>query len=621
MDAINQTVADVIVRQMPVTTPASLPEAGKHAGADRGQDTAAISQTGLQAGSAPRQPTQEELRENALTSDQMEEMFGDLSTALGGLLNNGNYMSGVSESGVRVSVERHTEAGESGPMQSGALDTSNVLGYSASIATSSGNLNLSFADSVFVQETEDGRTSVYFKESDTTRYYAADGSYTEEAGNLLRSDADSIIINVSGDVQVSGGNNLIFNWADDVSISTGSGNDSIVLAEKANNVTISTGGGNDSVSGGEVANSRIDLGSGDNELHLLRAKDSSISVSDGNTTISHNSLLVTKSAFDSAAGGGLFAPMPTGQAKFNFFELDNSSLSLGKGAHNVTLGSVFNGSTVSLESYRGEDNYGNAANIRMDALADSSFSGIGYGYNLSIGTLENSLVDMSGRGAGVNLLLQYVKDSKVNIDAQMASVRADTITGDSALTTAEGAYGLIFGEISGNAAISIAGGHTSLNVGTLTGNAHFAVGGGVSFNGKFGDISGSAVLTVGDHYAASLGIGSLSGNAVVQLGHGDKTVLVGLMEDSAMLDVGTGSSLVGIGSLSDEATLVGSAVVAENQTGRELDNVVDLGALSSGEQQAAKEHFWESLNASHRVIPSLEEGILANFKPGPSAQK
>lgn len=620
MDAINQAVADVMVQQMPVTTPASLPEAGKQAGADKAQDTAAISKTGLQAGSAPRQPTQEELRENALTAEQMEEMFGDLSTALGGLLNNGNYMSGVSESGVRVSVERHTEAGESGPMQSGTLDTSNVLGYSASIATSSGNLNISFADSVFVQEAEDGRTSVYFKESDTTRYYAADGSYTEEAGNLLRSGADSIIINVSGDVQVSGGNNLIFNWADDVSISTGSGNDSIVLAEKANNVTISTGGGNDNVSGGEVSNSRIDLGSGNNELHLLRAKDSSISVSDGNTSISHNSLLVTKSAFDSA-GGGLFAPMPTGQAKFNFFELDNSSLSLGKGAHNVALGSVSNGSTVSLESYRGEDNYSNAASIRMDALVDSSFSGIGYGYNLSIGNLVNSAVDMSGRGAGVNLLLQYVRDSKVDIDAQMASVRADTITGDSALTTAEGAYGLIFGEISGNAAISVAGGHTRLNVGTLTGNAHFAVGGGVSFNGTFGQISGSAVLTVGDHYSASLGIGSLSGNAVVQLGHGDKTVLVGTMEDSAMLDTGTGSSLVGIGSLRDEAVLVGSAIVAENQSGRELDNVVDLGALSSGEQEAAKEHFWESLNASHRVIPSLEEGILANFKPEPSAQK
>lgn len=619
MDAINQAVADVMVQQMPVTTPASLPEAGKQAGADKAQDTAAISKTGLQAGSAPRQPTQEELRENALTADQMEEMFGDLSTALGGLLNNGNYMSGVSESGIRVSVERHTEAGEIGPMQSGTLDTSKVLGYSASIATSSGNLNISFADSVFVQEAEDGRTSVYFKESDTTRYYAADGSYTEEAGNLLRSGADSIIINVSGDVQVYGGNNLIFNWADDVSISTGSGNDSIVLAEKANNVTISTGGGNDSVSGGEVSNSRIDLGSGNNELHLLRAKDSSISVSDGNTSISHNSLLVTKSAFDSA--GGLFAPMPTGQAKFNFFELDNSSLSLGKGAHNVMLGSVSNGSTVSLESYRGEDNYSNAASIRMDALVDSSFSGIGYGYNLSIGNLVNSAVDMSGKGAGVNLLLQYVRDSKVDIDAQMASVRADTITGDSALTTAEGAYGLIFGEISGNAAISVAGGHTRLNVGTLTGNAHFAVGGGVSFNGTFGQISGSAVLTVGDHYSASLGIGSLSGNAVVQLGHGDKTVLVGTMEDSAMLDTGTGSSLVGIGSLRDEAVLVGSAIVAENQSGRELDNVVDLGALSSGEQQAAKEHFWESLNASHRVIPSLEEGILANFKPGPSAQK
>ena len=76
-----------------------------------------------------------------------------------------------------------------------------------------------------------------------------DGSYTEESGNLLKSDTDSIIINVAGDVHTGNGNNLIFNWADGATISTGDGDDTILLAEDMKDVKISTGNGNDKLVG------------------------------------------------------------------------------------------------------------------------------------------------------------------------------------------------------------------------------------------------------------------------------------------------------------------------------------------------------------------------------------
>ena len=122
---------------------------------------ATISETGTKL-SGSRQPSWEELNANAATADQLEEMFGEsLATALGGLLNNGNYMSGVSESGVQVDIERHTEDSANSVFQTGMLDTSNVLGYSASMTSSSGKLDISFVDSVWIQQMEDGRTLMY----------------------------------------------------------------------------------------------------------------------------------------------------------------------------------------------------------------------------------------------------------------------------------------------------------------------------------------------------------------------------------------------------------------------------------------------------------------------------
>lgn len=618
MDSLSPATTAAVMQQISEVSASTLPEMKKDAGTAPAKDTSTISKTGLQVASAPRQPTQEELRENALTAEEMEELLGEsLSTALGGLLNNGNFMSGVSESGIQVDVERHTEASEKQPLKSGEQDASVVLGYSASITTSSGKLDITFNDSVFIQEMEDGRTSVYYKESDTTRYYAADGSYTEEAGNLLKNDAESIIINISGDIHTENGNNLIFNWADNVNISTGNGNDTVILAEQAKGVNISTGAGDDKVIGGQIENSKINLGGGNNELCLNKATGSSIAVGSGNTTITHNSLLTGKTMVDGWTQKEDFASSSSDQPRFFYFSMDNSTLSMGKGAHDVRIGSAENGSSIKLESYKPDDSYsGREANIRIGSLVNSSFLADGYGYNLMLGEMVNSMLETTGKGAAVNISARRVEDSVINMDSQSATLRIDLFTGDSSLTTGEGGYGLIFGEISGNADINIAGGHTYLKAESLKGNARLNIGGGISLNASFGELSGNAVFTLGSHYSTSLSIGALLGNAATQMGHGDKTVLVGSMGDNASLDAGTGSALVGIGALGGNASINGGkAVVAQNQGGRLSENIVDLGAMPLGEEQAAKKDFWEGLTAAHRVLPSIDKEILNLFKP------
>ena len=614
IEPLSDDMLSAISKKMQELSPISFPGKKTTSDATVAKDTAAISETGTKL-SGSRQPSREELNANALTADQLEEMFGEsLATALGGFLNNGNYMSGVSESGVQVDIERHTEDSENGVFQTDMLDTSNVLGYSASITSSSGKLDISFVDSVWIQQMEDGRTLIYYKESDTTRSFSSDGSYTEESGNLLKSDTDSIIINVAGDVHTENGNNLIFNWADNATISTGSGNDTVILSEKMENVTISTGSGNDKVTGGTVESSRIDLGGGNNELLLNKAIKSEI-LAGGNTTISHNTLFLNKYALD--PNEGIFSLTPNGDLKSAHLILDGSSLSLGKGMHNVAIGAAINGSRISLDSYRSHDAYGNAAaKLSIGSLVDSSFIASGYGYNLMFGDIVNSTIALSGKGAGINFFANYVKNSRIDIDAQMALLNIGTLTGKSSLTTVEGAYAFSFGEISGDATVAIGGGHTYLRVGVLTENAHLSIGNGSSLNASFKEISGNAVLTTGDIYSSSLGIGALLGNAVVKLGYGDKTVLVERMGDNATLDAGEGSALIGVGRLEGNASLrSGHVVVVDNQSGQRRENMRDLGALPPQSRQEAKEAFWKDLSTAHRVLPSVEKSTLDMFRP------
>ena len=571
------------------------------------KDTATISETGVKISSS-RQPSQEELNAMAWTGKQFVEMFEDAGFIFGdsgfipGLLDNGNYMHGTTNSGISIDIDRHTEASENASLEPNELDTSNVLGYSASITTSSGKLDISFVDSVWMQQMEDGRTLIYYKESDTTRSFSSDGSYTEESGNLLKSDADTIIINVSGDLHTGNGNNLIFNWAEGATISTGDGDDTILLAEGMKDVRISTGNGNDKVVGGEIENSTIDLGSGNNELYLDKATASILSSGGGNALVRPRNRVQTADDGTVIVGG---------------LNLDNSSLALGKGAHNVTIGAATNGSHISLASYRAHENYRNAATLRIGALIDSSFAASGYGYNLLFGDIVNGTIDLSGKGAAINFFANTVKNTRIDIDAQMAQMNIGTFTGNSSLTTAKGAYGFSFGEISGDATVSIGGGHTYLRVDRLTGNAHLAIGSGSSLNASFNEISGNAVLTLGDIYSSSVGIGALLGNAVVKMGHGDKTIIVERMGDNATLDAGSGSALIGIGRLEGNAVIRGgTALVVDNQSGQRRENVLDSGALPPQSRHAAMESFWKELSAAHRVMPPVERKTLDMFRPG-----
>lgn len=601
IEPLSDDMLSAISKKMQELSPISFPGKKTTSDATVAKDTAAISETGAKL-SHSRQPSREELNSMALTGREIVENFGDFSL-VSGLFVSGNYMHGTSASGVSVDIDRHTEASESASLEPGELDDSKVVGYSASITTSSGKLDISFVDSVWIQQMEDGRTLIYYKESDATRSFSSDGSYTEESGNLLKSDTDSIIINVAGDVHTGNGNNLIFNWADNATISTGDGDDTILLAEDMKDVKISTGNGNDKVAGGEITNSTIHLGTGNNELYLNKATGSTLSSGFGNTTVRSFDRLQTLEDDGMLVVGAL--------------NLDNSSLALGKGAHDVMLGAVTNGSRISLDSYRSHDAYGNAAaKLSIGSLVDSSFAASGYGYNLMFGDIVNSTIELSGKGAGINFFANYVKNSKIDIDAQMALLNIGTLTGKSSLTTAEGAYAFSFGEISGDATVAIGGGHTYLRVGVLTENAHLSIGNGSSLNASFKEISGNAVLTTGDIYSSSLGIGALLGNAVVKLGYGDKTVLVERMGDNATLDAGEGSALIGVGRLEGNASLRGGHVlVVDNQSGQRRENMRDLGALPPQSRQEAKEAFWKDLSTAHRVLPSVEKSTLDMFRP------
>ena len=599
IEPLSDDMLSAIAKKMEELSPISFPGKKTASGTASAKDTATISETGAKLSNS-RQPSQEELNSMALTGRQLVEYFGDFDL-VSGLLASGNYMHGTSASGISVDIDRHTEASESALLESGELDTSKVLGYSASITSSSGKLDISFVDSVWIQQMEDGRTLIYYKEFDATRSFSSDGSYTEESGNLLRSDADSIIINVTGDVHTGNGNNLIFNWADNATISTGDGDDTILLAENMKDVKILTGNGNDKLVGGEITNSTIHLGAGNNELYLDKATGSTLSSGGA-------SLVRPRNRVQTADDGTVVV---------GALNLDNSSLALGKGAHDVMLGAVTNGSRISLDSYRSHDAYGNAAaKLSIGSLVDSSFIASGYGYNLMFGDIVNSTIELSGKGAGINFFANYVKNSRIDIDAQMALLNIGTLTGKSSLTTAEGAYAFSFGEISGDATVAIGGGHTYLRVGILTENAHLSIGNGSSLNASFKEISGNAVLTTGDIYSSSLGIGALLGNAVVKLGYGDKTVLVERMGNNATLDAGEGSALIGVGRLEGNASLRGGhVVVVDNQSGQRRENMRDLGALPQQSRQEAKEDFWKDLSTAHRVLPSVEKSTLDMFRP------
>ena len=257
---------------------------------------------------------------------------------------------------------------------------------------------LDIKENVRVTQTKDGN-AVFYESTNTTRVYAADGSYTELEGDIAGEDAEPIYVLVStsstlttgngnstvlvcgNDVQVSTGNgdNTIFVYGNNAQITTGNGNDT-VIAKHLNNAVIDLGGGNNTFEAEEVFDTQLSLGDGDNNITVgLVTGNSHISLGDGDNNISLE--MMTGNGRISAGNGnntvkGYSLGMP--------HEYTNTSITFGNGNNRVEFEDI-RGGLISL---------GNGANfIELNRLLDNATLSVGNGNNVA------KIYDVGGCGS------------------------------------------------------------------------------------------------------------------------------------------------------------------------------------------------------------------------------
>jgi hypothetical protein len=390
-------------------------------------------------------------------------------------------LEGSASDGTSITVQRSGGIYSSTPdIKNGYINADTLMGYTYSANLSDANGNdfvIDFTDNIKATKNAAGNLSVYLAESNTTRTYAADGSYLDEEGDLTDQDADTIYV-ITNDkaVSIGNGNNTVFVYGNNSSIKSGSGNDSFYLAGQLSNVKIDTGAGDDKISsttsfgytsGKTVYGLNLTLNDGNNTVDIAHMVGGSIIGGDGDNTLK----------VDHAQG--VEVSLDNGN---NFYKgtLDSgANLRLGNGNNTLDIHSVgqvasysYNASSASVSLGNGDNN------VRINQVQENSSVSLGNGSNnLNIYEVESSSALIIGNGDNKVSIYQVEENSNFSLGSGNNKVNMYSLEGKSGFAVGDGDNALSIYGVKQDSSLTVGRGSNDVKVDTLD-NAAFQIGNG-----------------------------------------------------------------------------------------------------------------------------------------------
>lgn len=226
---------------------------------------------------------------------------------------------------------------------------------------------LDIRENVRVTQTKDGH-AVFYESTNITRVYAADGTYTEVAGDSAGEDADSVyaLVAKNSTLSTGNGNNTILVCGSGAHVSAGNGNNTIFI--NSDGAQVSAGNGNNAIIASNLRDAVIDLGEGNNTVETQEIYNTKLTLGDGNNNISVE--VITGDSRISAGNGNNTIK---GYSLGMWGEHNTASIALGNGNNRVEL----------YEARGGTISFGDGANvIELYRILDNANLLAGNGNNI-----------------------------------------------------------------------------------------------------------------------------------------------------------------------------------------------------------------------------------------------
>ena len=303
-----------------------------------------------------------------------------------------------------------------------------------------------FSGGLRIARTEHGAYAVYFTGSDVTRTYAADGTYSEAAGDLTDPDAGRIFVsNGYETLQGGAGNDTFLVYGVCRSVHTGEGDNTVIIkgglsgAYRTDEAMLVTGNGNNAITVEGTLNGAVELGdgnnivsvegmglgstlrtgSGDNSISVSRMAHARLTLGDGDNFVSVDSM--HNASIDTGNGNSIFSVQEmTGQSYISMIHTVAPASDSAK--RTLHIGSMSDNSSVYL--VRG-DNTVHVGSMTEKALVSQWFGSMAFsadhlGGSASVFCLTDrtsvSVNNMSGQAK-----LRVHGDSSVNVGAMSES--------------------------------------------------------------------------------------------------------------------------------------------------------------------------------------------------------
>lgn len=497
---------------------------------------------------------------------------------------------------------------------SGETEPAENPAYTVNLKNADGSeFNLEFSGDVRITRSADA-TSVYFSDTNKTRLYTADGTFSEIDGYFGDENANSIYVSTRDGSSFTAGNgdNLFFVYGDNTSIEGGSGNDTVVITEGTEGHVINTGEGNDKVTGKNLDNSSINLGGGNNTLDLGLVSNSTIAAGDGHNTLKTGAL-------------------------------NNTAMVLGSGNNAITVSSLYNDSSIvagdgnntlqcnalgRTESVFGPASSANVLfgsgdnNVKIYEMLHQSALGMGNGNNtVDIYELEQQSSLIMGDGNNNVKIYETEGSSTVAIGNGNNRINIYELEGQSSLTIGGGNNTLKIYETENSSSVTVGNGNNSMQLYAMLQASVVSAGGGNNSINVY-EVLHDSTLTAGDGHNA-LTVGNIKDNASVAFGNGDNDILIGGLHNAASAIFGHGNNLLRLYQSSAESSvrfgdgknrvISGQNPDASILAGSDKLEIFSLRDMSQEDYLEMMEKFEEQrrerLGLDLPVTPQLEQGL------------
>ena len=469
-----------------------------------------------------------------------------------------------------VAVTRHPAEGATSPS------------YTLRLGGEDSQLNVEFGGNLRIAKGEDGLYSVYFSDSNVTRTYAEDGSFTEISGDTTDADGSRIFVSTTPGETMQGGsgNDTFLVYGSCSHINTGEGDNTVILKNASSlarsDPSLTTGDGNNTITVEGAFSGTMSLGNGDNTVSI-GTLTGTLSLGDGRNHVTIDSM--------NKGFGGALASISTGNGDSHF-----SIKKMGNGASISNLFTTSSESSVAESARR---------TFAIGSMSDQASISLHSGTNsLDIGSMQD--------GASVS---QLFGDMNLNIQQMSGYAKAFCLSDRTSVTVRN---------MSGDTQLSVAG-QSSVQIEEMAGSANVSVsdrpGGFLLLDPETGQLAGY------ESRPAEVYIGTMKDSTALSLIGSGHTAAIASIQDDALIDslnssADSGTNII-IANADDASSFPAENVtvhILSELTQEQLESVEALLVEWRREREeaglpATKQDLWASLNGEVSAEEEMAQRI------------